>query len=313
MKITIISWDNLGYVSMIEQEMKRQGHVVNHLKMNEMAYAYPDFKSKVKNLVTKTLFNYNFKREILAKRLQIELNKISQQDVILIISADWLPKNFVDALRIKATRMIAWFYDAAANYPRIPYMVSAFDQAYTFEPSDAEKFNMEFLPNFNPYNEVQDRKTAEKYLFHVSSERKGRKNMLINLAKQLEKADVLYDIYLISHANEENSWIHIQKEGITLNQVHAKLKKASYQIDIQRERQLGVSFRIFEAMGMQQKIITTNTAIAAYDFFDSNNILILNPNQIEIPESFFELKYRPIAKEIYNKYTIENWVKKILN
>ena len=312
MKITLISWDNLGYISLVEEEMKRQGHSVNHIRMNDLCYVYPDFRSKVQNAFSKTFFNYNIKREKLSERVENELNKLEYQDLILVVSSDWLSEAIISKFKKKANKVFAWFYDAAANYPRIPKLIPHFERAFTFEPDDAEKFRIEFLPNFNPYNEIVQKRAKKKYLYHVSSERKGRKELLMKIAQQLKSAGIDYDIHMISKKVETNDLITVQKETIPLSSVHQKLKNASFQIDIQRDRQKGVSFRIFEAMGLQQKVFTTNKDVMNYDFYDPENILVINRKNCEIPESFLLNAYKPLPPDIYRKYTLETWVKNII-
>lgn len=46
-------------------------------------------------------------------------------------------------------------------------------------------------------------------------------------------------------------------------------------LDLMREGQFGLSFRVFEAMALE-KIITDNEKIKNYDFYNPNNILVLN-------------------------------------
>jgi hypothetical protein len=63
---------------------------------------------------------------------------------------------------------------------------------------------------------------------------------------------------------------------------------------------------------MQKKIITTNKSISEYDFYNPNNILILDENsEIDINLDFFKTPYQALSDAIYYKYTIENWVKTV--
>ena len=82
-------------------------------------------------------------------------------------------------------------------------------------------------------------------------------------------------------------------------------------LDLVRENQDGLSFRIFEAMALKKKIITNNKTILDYDFYNPNNILLLNDELSNLDLSFFESDYQELPKEIYEKYTLENWVKKV--
>ncbi len=61
------------------------------------------------------------------------------------------------------------------------------------------------------------------------------------------------------------------------------------------------------------KLITTNTEVKKYDFYNSNNIWVINRENPEIPKSFLETPYESLPNEIYSKYSIGEWVKKILN
>ena len=80
-----------------------------------------------------------------------------------------------------------------------------------------------------------------------------------------------------------------------------------------RKNQYGLSFRIFEAMALEKKIITDNEKIKNYDFYNSNNILVLNKDFSNITKDFFETPYQPLPEKIYEKYTLEKWVERVFN
>ena len=84
-------------------------------------------------------------------------------------------------------------------------------------------------------------------------------------------------------------------------------------LDLQRENQMGLSFRIFEAMALEKKFITDNQTIKNYGFYNPENILILNDELSNIEKSFFETDYQKLPDEIYYKYTLDNWVNTVFN
>ena len=76
----------------------------------------------------------------------------------------------------------------------------------------------------------------------------------------------------------------------------------------------GLSFRFFEALYYQKKLITNNTDIINYEFYNPNNIMIIDYNnytQASILE-FLDKEYVNIDSEIINKYSFDNWLKRIL-
>ena len=83
-------------------------------------------------------------------------------------------------------------------------------------------------------------------------------------------------------------------------------------LDIEHPKQVGLTMRTIEMIGMNKKIITTNKDIVNYDFYDPENILVISRQNPMIPSSFFENDYKPVKKEVYDKYDIENWINDVL-
>ncbi|WP_353140527.1 hypothetical protein, partial [Pseudopedobacter sp.] len=87
---------------------------------------------------------------------------------------------------------------------------------------------------------------------------------------------------------------------------------SSLLIDVQIQSQSGLSFRIFESIGYDKKIITTNKDVANYEFYDPNNILIWNNQSAQECLAFYRSPYRPLPKEVKEKYALDNWIKFVL-
>ena len=79
-------------------------------------------------------------------------------------------------------------------------------------------------------------------------------------------------------------------------------------LDIQHPRQTGLTMRTIEMIGMRKKIITTNKSIVKYDFYNPNNIMVIDRNNPMIDSSFFDKPYFELPKEIYDKYSIKKWI-----
>jgi hypothetical protein len=77
-------------------------------------------------------------------------------------------------------------------------------------------------------------------------------------------------------------------------------------VDLVRDNQSGLSFRIFEAIGMQKNVITDNNAIETYDIFETDKIKLLTNNFEKIN---FENSIYP--ENMINKYNIQNWIKTV--
>jgi predicted alternative tryptophan synthase beta-subunit len=60
-------------------------------------------------------------------------------------------------------------------------------------------------------------------------------------------------------------------------------------------------------MGLHKKLITTNSDIKNYDFYDENNILIIDTKKPVIPIEFIKKPYIQIPEEIISQYKVSDW------
>jgi hypothetical protein len=68
-----------------------------------------------------------------------------------------------------------------------------------------------------------------------------------------------------------------------------------------------------DAIGLKKKIITTNSDIIHYDFYSSENILVIPPAKISDIELFLKIPYKSLDEEIRNKYSLHFWIKCIIS
>jgi len=118
-------------------------------------------------------------------------------------------------------------------------------------------------------------------------------------------------MFMVKQKKGVNNNIIFFSERIPLDTFKNKMENSEILLDLVREGQNGLSFRIFEAMALQKKLITTNVNIKDYDFYNPNNILIIAKSKPIISEKFLAVNYQPIPENIYNKYTLENWIKTV--
>jgi hypothetical protein len=89
------------------------------------------------------------------------------------------------------------------------------------------------------------------------------------------------------------------------------MKQSKVLLDIAQPKQEGLSFRIFEAMALEKKVITTNPAIVSYDFYNPENIFIWEEGCTPPANGFFTNAYASLPAGIVEKYSLQNWVNKI--
>jgi len=292
-KITIISLDKWGYNKYIAKELQNRGIKTRHLDFNKLQYSYPSFFHKILNFITKNLFNYNFKRQHLNKVLLKLLSNSEKQDIILIIKGDDLSLSTIKKIRKNTDQLITFFNDSFDRYPRMKKIYPYFDAT-------------SFVHNEPEYN-----------IFNISSLDK-RSKVLPQFVDYFKKHNINYKLIAYDPTNNEELCesydIEITKKTYPLNIIFSDfISKSNILLDLQRPKQLGLSFRIFEAIGLQKKIITTNKDISNYDFYNPNNIAIVDSDNISIPQVFFTTPYEEIEPEIVNKYHISSWVNEVFD
>ena len=149
--------------------------------------------------------------------------------------------------------------------------------------------------------------------FAILSVDKDRMFILSKIADVLDSLNQQNYLFLIKDkpAKSVNKNIVFFSENKSLSEVENLTKDSLILIDIVRENQRGLSFRFFEAMAYQKKIITTNKNVMNYDFYNAQNILVINENDVKIPEEFINTPYVPLNKDLFEKYTLRSWVKNI--
>ena len=111
MKITLITLDNWGFNSLIVNELREQGHSVEHIDFNKFLYSYPTKIQRTKNLIRKTILKRNVKKEHLHLEILKRLDSLEFQDIILMIKADYLLPKTIKAIKPNCTKFISFFND----------------------------------------------------------------------------------------------------------------------------------------------------------------------------------------------------------
>lgn len=84
-------------------------------------------------------------------------------------------------------------------------------------------------------------------------------------------------------------------------------------IDIQHPEQTGLTMRSIEMLGLNKKLITTNVDIRNYDFFNGNNIVVINRSNPSVPDDFIDANYIKPNGNVVSKYSIQSWLSSIFS
>ena len=319
MKICVISFDFWGYDALIVETLKEKGIEANHIKIG--AVSYENFGERLTNFFSKVFLGKNLKYQKRQKFVIEQLDKLGHQDQILVLNADTFDHSTLEYMKKRTNRFIIFLYD---NLDRCPVQdkLHFFDKIYSFDDKDIEKHGFEKLTNYNylPFLSQEKQNPSEDALYITSYDKKRIKQLEI-LSRKFEELRLKFDLYVIG----KKSWKNQLMKPFSKNKIVFTRKRISHEnlpefykrtkviLDLMRENQYGLSFRVFEAMALEKKIITDNEKIKNYDFYNPNNILVLNKDFSNITKEFFETPYQSLPEEIYKKYTLEKWVERVFN
>jgi len=316
MRITLISHDNWGYNNNIAVALEKKGHKVQHIDFSTFKYNYPNYGYKIYNFFLKTFFKKNLKNIHFGKEINRRLHQLKEiQDVILTIKGDWIEPKEVLHFKKYTKKSIAYFNDNISRCSKILKVIPNFDEVYSFEKEDCEKYNLKFITNWIFQEENQDRSTEsfDYDVFNISSKDKRFKT-ISKIANALKTNNIRSKIIVFDKKGQNNnSNIEFISKYIQIVDVKEYMNRSKILLDIHRKEQNGLTFRVFESIGMHKKLITTNPNIVNYDFYNPNNILLIDEQNINFYTNFFESDYEPIPKEILKKYTLDNWVETVFN
>ena len=319
MKICVISFDFWGYDAHIVETLKEKGIEANHIKIG--AVSYENFRERLTNLFSKVFLGKNLKYQKRQKFVIEQLDKLGHQDQILVLNADTFDHSTLEYMKKSTNRFITFLYDNLDRFP-VQDKLHFFDKIYSFDDKDIEKHGFERLTNYNylPFLSQEKQNPSEDALYITSYDKKRIKQLDI-LSQKFEELRLKFDLYVIGKKSWKNQLmkpflknkIVFTRKRINHENLPEFYKRTKVILDLMRENQYGLSFRVFEAMALEKKIITDNEKIKNYDFYNPNNILVLNKDFSNITKEFFETPYQSLPEEIYKKYTLEKWVERVFN
>jgi len=311
--ILLISYDNWGYNQYIADALEKKSYGVKHINFHSFRYKYPSFRHKALNFFTKNLGISNLKHIHYNDVILNEIRDMESIDAAIYIKADFLSPATIRAINKKARRSVFIISDSINRYPKTKKILSLFDKVFSFEKKDCEKYHLDFKTNFI-YKTVDHVSSSYKYkVFNISSYDK-RFPVLEKIARALYLMKINSKIIVFKPKKKSEPHLEFVSTPLSISEINTFMEASEIMLDVSRAGQQGLSFRVFESMGLKKKLITTNTDIVTYDFYNPENIFVITDlNHIRIPESFFNTPYVEIPENIFNKYLIDHWVKELID
>lgn len=314
-----------NYEKMMADKMREMGAEVDMYDVRSVSSAFHRALLKIHPAI----FHARSKRYYQAI---IERNKEKKYDFILIVKCDMTPicilKQFRQAFPI--AKLCLYLYDSVKNIRGIQKKFHYFDTCHSFDSRDCKLYpELKLRPLFFADEFRKPEKNNSSYLYDIcflGTIHSDRFKLIRQIQELAAKHGLKcywflylqsYFMYRIYKALKKE-FKGVPESTFAFEKMNASdiadvIEKSRIVLDIQHPKQTGLTMRTIEMIGMNKKIITTNPAVKEYDFYNPNNIAVVDRNDIRIDLDFLKSDYSPIPDVIYEKYSLQSWVLDVLD
>ncbi len=319
-QILFVAPSFFGYENEIKQALEQRGAQVDLLMDRPFKSSFMRGVTAINRQMVMEIANRHYQKKIIAYAR-------SHYDLVFVINGQTLSPPILSQWRrtFPRAKFVLYAWDSIRNRQTIKKNFEFFDHCFSFDKKDADFFGLKFHPlffsqgfeNTSPQNITYDISfigTAHTTRYSVVSMMSQFFSKNVRFYKYLYlQAKWVYFYYKATNPTYKSSVINefafnpLDKE--TVQQVFLKSKSI---LDIEHPLQTGLTIRSLEALGAKKKLITTNKNIIDYDFYNPENILIIDRNEPKVKEEFFYKPYIEVDSLIYEKYSISGWLDHLL-
>jgi len=249
-------------------------------------------------------------------------------DYFFLIKGEVVPIYFIQKLKEMnpGIIMIYYNYDSFANNPYALDFLHFFDSKFTFDTEDVIKYKMKFRPLFfsddysNIETTVQDCKKEYDISF-IGTAHSDRYLISETVGMQAEKFGLSHFTYYYSQGKivyfykkffdksfKKFSYKKLSFKSLSHDDIISIYKCTKSILDINHPGQKGLTMRTFETLGAGKKLITTNSEIQKYKFFDNKNIMVLDREKVELDQAFFDSEFQAVDTDYLHAMSLDGWI-----
>ena len=311
------NWDKV-----IEAELKNLGFHTTNISFYSNQFQYKDRLQRLKcfffrEIVGDRAYKAKLKFEANSDWLQKQLRELSAADYALIIRPDVYPIEFIKTLRTKVKKLIGYQWDGLARFPHVYDYIGLFDRFFVFDGDDLTVPLVLPITNYAPVALCRDLYDGrlQSDVYYSGGYEKQRIEVLGRLVQDCRSLglDVRYHLH------------HRKSLQLPLYEMSTTTKPLAYEhniryayntkiiLDLLNPVHHGLSFRFFEALLFDKKVITNNPRAKAYDFYHPDNIFVWEDHSVDELRAFINQPYQPLPMSIKEKYSFTNWLQYALD
>lgn len=321
-KVLFIAPAFFGYEKEIQKRLQSLGASVSYFDDRPSGRAFSKIAIRVMPRIQE--------KEIRRYFNSILENAGSDFDFVFIIKLECMPLDILEKLRANnpKAKFVYYSYDSVKNNRNIKYAVQIFDTAFTFDPEDVDLLpGIRFRPLFflNEYRNLTGQEIKYDLSF-VGTAHSDRYRLVKKVKAAMPGKDHRTFFFLFmpnrwicalrrvlmpafwGASEKDFSFVSLPKKNLL-----EVVASSAAVLDFQHPNQTGLTMRTIEMVGAQRKVLTTNTCVKKYDFYRPQNIAVIDRENPVIDSDFFSQPYSPLPAAIYEKYSIDGWLKDVFS
>ena len=277
-------------------------------------------------------------KRIMKKRIEeyyseiIESTTHKDYDFVFFLKAEVVTHRMLTELKINQpkAKFILYLWDSIKNCESVTELFTSFDKILSFDRKDViENPFLIFRPLFylDEYAKISQVKKDPIYdITFIGTGHTDRYSLVMKIKEFCKQRNLrsYFFIYLqdtrifiarklLSRAFRKAKRKDFSFVPLNKNQIIDIVHNSNCILDFERAVQCGLTMRTIEVLGAKKKLITTNVDIKEYDFYNENNILVIDREDPQLSLDFVNGKYVDIKEAVYKKYSIENWLFDVFN
>lgn len=329
-------------LQMLVDAVKSTGLEVSYIDVtNKPKYQYKSIWDRVKNIYHRILhkntqYILQLENEFHNKYYQRQVKNFKEInpgkfDYVLVIKPEEFTEITIKEISSLGVQTVGYIWDGLRLFMKnnLKRNVKYLDGIFSFDTNNIinhPDLNLKFCTNFAvldkeivPFN---NRLTDVFFIGDLAGTLNSQRRDL-KLEKFLKNIEGKLDINIfLGNSSFKISKLNTTKfkyldQFISLEETKERTRNSKIVLDICKAHHIGLSFRFFECLASETKIITNNKDVKNYDFFNPNNIMVVDFDHNILDQNefarFLETPYEKVPIEIIKKYSIDNWINYLFN
>ena len=282
-KILFLNRSFYIYDKIIKEKLENRGFEVLSYSIKPKLSIWKRYSRDSKTMLEKAA---SMQQEHIMQNINNEKNVVA---VFLLAGQDMQANTLHRLKQIFPKAYFLWYlWDNIANLKNYKQISDIFDRIVSFDLIESVQNNISYLPLF--YSKKREIKGYKYELSMIASDIDDRLEIIRQIcdlqlfSKQYIHLCSGYVKYLKTFSkNRYKGEKIIYPNSLSYSKTINIMEKSLCILDIPAANQTGLTMRTIETLGLKRKLITTNKNIKQYDFYNENNIFVIDKDNLFMP------------------------------